>query len=61
MALKALVLGPLHGLGGSNRIAQITKGAFQVKPGSLFPSLHRMDEERVALIRCAASLLDRPA
>ena len=44
LALKALALGPLHGLGVSNRIAQITQGAFQVKPGSLFPALHRMEE-----------------
>jgi PadR family transcriptional regulator, regulatory protein PadR len=34
----------LHGLGVSNRIAQITHGVFQVKPGSLFPALHRMED-----------------
>jgi PadR family transcriptional regulator PadR len=44
LVLKALALGPLHGLGVSTRIEQITKGAFQVKPGSLFPALHRMEE-----------------
>src|ERR1051325_3321179 len=44
LVLKALALGPLHGLGVSARIEQITKGAFQVKPGSLFPALHRMEE-----------------
>jgi transcriptional regulator len=44
LALKALALGPMHGLGVSNRIAQITRGTFQVKPGSLFPALHRMEE-----------------
>jgi PadR family transcriptional regulator PadR len=44
LAPKALALGPLHGLGVSGRIEQITKGAFQVKPGSLFPALHRMEE-----------------
>lgn len=43
LVLKALALGPLHGLGVSNRIAQITQGTFQVKPGSLFPALHRME------------------
>ena len=42
--LKALTLEPLHGLGVSRRIEQITKGAFHVKPGSLFPALHRMEE-----------------
>src|SRR4051812_38458725 len=44
LVLKALSLGPLHGLGVSQRIEQITKSTFQVKPGSLFPSLHRMEE-----------------
>jgi PadR family transcriptional regulator, regulatory protein PadR len=44
LVLKALALGPLHGLGVSRRIAQMTKGTFQVKPGSLFPALHRMEE-----------------
>src|SRR5215210_5256546 len=44
LVLKALALGPLHGLGVSHRIEQITKGTFQVKPGSLFPALHRMEE-----------------
>lgn len=44
LVLKTLALGPLHGLGVSQRIEQITKGTFQVKPGSLFPALHRMEE-----------------
>src|SRR5215468_3944704 len=44
LVLKSLALGPLHVLGVSNRIAQITKGTFNVKPGSLFPALHRMEE-----------------
>ena len=44
LVLKALSLGPLHGLGVSTRIEQITRGTFQVKPGSLFPALHRMEE-----------------
>lgn len=45
LILKALALGPLHGLGVSRRIEQVTRGTFQVKPGSLFPALHRMEEE----------------
>jgi PadR family transcriptional regulator PadR len=44
LILKALGPGELHGLGISRRIEQITKGAFLVKPGSLFPALHRMEE-----------------
>ena len=44
LVLKALSLEPLHGVGISRRITQITKEAFQVSFGSLFPSLHRMEE-----------------
>jgi PadR family transcriptional regulator, regulatory protein PadR len=44
LILKALALGPLHGLGISRRIEQVTQGTFVVKPGSLFPALHRMEE-----------------
>src|SRR5829696_5801539 len=44
LILKALSLGELHGLGISRRVEQITRGAYQVKPGSLFPALHRMEE-----------------
>ena len=45
LILKALSLGPLHGVGISQRIRQMTSGAFQVSFGSLFPSLHRMEEK----------------
>jgi len=44
LILKALALGEMHGLGISRRITQITNGTFQVKPGSLFPALHRMEQ-----------------
>src|SRR5215469_1847798 len=51
LILKVIGEGELHGLGISRRIEQITKGTFQVKPGSLFPALHRM-EERGWLVAC---------
>jgi transcriptional regulator len=44
LILRALSTGERHGLGVARRIAQITRGAFDVKPGSLFPALHRMEE-----------------
>jgi PadR family transcriptional regulator PadR len=44
LILKALAAGELHGLGISRRIEQVTRGTFVVKPGSLFPALHRMEE-----------------
>jgi PadR family transcriptional regulator, regulatory protein PadR len=44
LILKSLALEPLHGMGISRRIAQITNGTFGVKAGSLFPALHRMEQ-----------------
>ncbi|MGA7522522.1 MAG: PadR family transcriptional regulator [Acidobacteriaceae bacterium] len=44
LILKAIGDGEFHGLGVSRRIEQITHGTFQVKPGSLFPALHRLEE-----------------
>ena len=45
LILRSLVAGEMHGLGISRRIQQVTSGTFVVKPGSLFPALHRMEEE----------------
>ena len=44
LILKALALQELHGMGISRRIAQMTNQAFEVKAGSLFPALHRMEQ-----------------
>jgi transcriptional regulator len=44
LILQTVALEPLHGVGIARRIGQITKGAFSVSFGSLFPSLHRMEE-----------------
>ena len=45
LILRALSLGPNHGLGIARRVQQITGGTFDVKPGSLFPALHRLEEQ----------------
>jgi len=44
LILKSVAPQELHGMGISRGIAQITKGTFEVKAGSLFPTLHRMEE-----------------
>jgi PadR family transcriptional regulator PadR len=44
LVLKTLALEPRHGVGVAERIDQITRGTFQVKPGSLFPALHRLEQ-----------------
>jgi transcriptional regulator len=44
LILRSLTAVPLHGLGMARRIAQMTRGSFDVKPGSLFPALYRLEE-----------------
>lgn len=43
LILKTVALEPRHGVGVAERIAQITQGAVQVPPGSLYPALHRLE------------------
>ena len=45
LILRTLELEPRHGIAIADRIAQITRGTFHVKAGSLFPALHRLEEE----------------
>lgn len=44
LILSTLSLEPKHGLAISRRIAQITSGTLEVKAGSLFPALHRLEQ-----------------
>lgn len=43
LILLALTKRRMHGSAIAERIGQITRGTFQVKPGSLFPALHRLE------------------
>jgi transcriptional regulator len=45
LILRTLDLRPLHGSAIAERISQVTRGAFRVKAGSLFPALHRLEQE----------------
>src|SRR5690348_17622415 len=45
LILRTLALGPRHGVDVGRRIAQMTNGTFDVKAGSLFPALHRLEEQ----------------
>lgn len=61
LILKALSLDPLHGVGVSKRIEQITGGEYRVSFGSLFPALHRMEEEGWVVAEWRASEANRRA
>jgi PadR family transcriptional regulator, regulatory protein PadR len=43
LILQALSLESRHGLGVARHLHQVTRGTFDVKPGSLFPALHRLE------------------
>lgn len=45
LILRTLEQEPRHGVAIADRIAAITRGTFQVKAGSLFPALHRLEQE----------------
>ncbi len=45
LILRSLELDSRHGLGIAERIEQVTRGTFIVKPGSLFPALHRLERQ----------------
>jgi transcriptional regulator len=45
LILRTLSLGPNHGLGIARRIGQVTRGELDVKPGSLFPAIYRLEEK----------------
>jgi transcriptional regulator len=45
LILRTLELQPLHGIAVADRIRQVTSGTFAVGPGSLFPALHRLEQQ----------------
>ena len=45
LILKTLALGPQHGWGISQRILQISEDVLRVNQGSLYPALHRLEEQ----------------
>jgi transcriptional regulator len=45
LVLRTLELQPLHGAAIAERIHQATGGTFHIKAGSLFPALHRLEQD----------------
>ena len=43
LILKALSLTPMHGWGVSQRIQDLSRDVLQVRQGSLYPALHRLE------------------
>jgi transcriptional regulator len=45
LVLRTLVGGPLHGYGITLRIQRVSDDALRVEEGSLYPALHRMEQD----------------
>ena len=45
MILSILAREPMHGYGISQRLTTLSGGEFRVNPGSLFPSLYRLEQD----------------
>ncbi len=46
LLLKALEAGPMHGWGITLHIERVSAEVLRVEEGSLYPALHRMEQER---------------
>ena len=46
LILRTLARGPMHGLGISQRIQQLSEDVLQVEHGSLYPALHRLEDRK---------------
>ena len=45
LILKTLSLNPMHGWGIAKRIQQVSSEVLQVQQGSLYPALHRLEQQ----------------
>jgi transcriptional regulator len=43
LILQVVALGPIHGYAIAQRVQQISRDVLQVRQGSLYPALHRME------------------
>ena len=61
MSLRTLSVEPMHGWGISQRIQQLSKDVLQVNQGSLYPALHRLEQQGLIEAEWGASENNRQA
>ena len=61
LILKTLALEPMHGWGITLRIQQITGDVLQVRPGALYPALHRLEHQGWILAKWGETAAGRRA
>src|SRR5438094_10081394 len=61
LILKTVALGPVHGYSIAQRIQQISSDVLQVRQGSLYPALHRLEKRKLLDSEWKASETGRDA
>jgi PadR family transcriptional regulator PadR len=61
LILKTIALGPQHGWAISERLHQISSATLQIRQGSLYPALHRLERRGWIKARWGASDNNRHA
>lgn len=61
LVLRTLALGPMHGWAIASRIKQVSNEALQVQQGSLYPALHRLEQNALISAEWAESENNRKA
>ena len=60
LILKTLNAGPMHGWGISLSIQQVSRDVLQVNQGSLYPALHRLEQQGL-IAAAVGQLREQPA
>ena len=47
LLLKIVALGPIHGYAIATRVQQISNDIFQLQQGSLYPTLHKLEQHKL--------------
>jgi len=61
LILRTLAGGPMHGWGIAQRIQQVSEDVLRVNQGSLYPALHRLEDEGGIAAEWGASENNRKA
>jgi PadR family transcriptional regulator, regulatory protein PadR len=61
LVLKTLAGGPMHGWGVSQKIHVLSEDVLQVNQGSLYPALHRLEQQGLIAAQWGASENNRQA
>jgi PadR family transcriptional regulator PadR len=61
LILRIVALGPIHGYAIAQRIQQVSREALQIKQGSLYPALHRLEYKKFLAAEWAESETGRDA